>query len=369
MRYAIYCNTPYQILSAEAFISSYFDKNSDICDMYIDVDNSANMREYYNRIKTNLIINNVYPVRRVESSLHGLKKIGFKLVEHIYPTVALNMSLENKVNLKEKKYDLIMVAVPGIVARWFIYTFKNAKVSFFDDGLGSYQNDISVYYGTKIRKLEDFLFGRKKIQADKYYLFCPKYYEGIYKDKVEPLLDCSFEEFIKKNGIQSIFNDGVSELYSKKRFIYFGQPFGGDPQKEENEIIEDKVIELLNTYNADKENDVFVRPHPRSMDIDYKNLIVDKEKSFWETSCIGKISDRSVLISAFSTTMFTPKLLYDKEPFLIFTYKLYKYETVKKQNLDILCGRIKDFYKDSTKVYFPENFDELNEIILGLKKV
>jgi hypothetical protein len=96
----------------------------------------------------------------------------------------------------------------------------------------------------------------------------------------------------------------------------------------------------------------------------YKNFCkLDKYQNMWEIECQNSITSDHILMSFFSTASFTPKLLYGKEPYLIFLDRLTGYDFL---NSDNLIRGLKSLYKNPKKIMQPKSVDELFEIIENL---
>ncbi len=70
-----------------------------------------------------------------------------------------------------------------------------------------------------------------------------------------------------------------------------------------------------------------------------------------------------VLISIFSTACFSPKYILDEEPYIIFLYKIMKFDTYIEFNAQFLHGveSLKRCYQQPDRVMIPETVDELKE--------
>ena len=66
----------------------------------------------------------------------------------------------------------------------------------------------------------------------------------------------------------------------------------------------------------------------------------------------------------FSTALFTPKMLYNKEPYLIFLYKILGIELF---NANKLIRNLKSTYSNPEKIMLVENIEELFEIVSKLE--
>lgn len=80
---------------------------------------------------------------------------------------------------------------------------------------------------------------------------------------------------------------------------------------------------------------------------------------------INQITDQNILISAFSTAQFMPKIMKDAEPTIIFTYRLL-FSSLDDPFLKDFAKLIDDFrglYRNPDKIYVPATFEELETIL------
>ena len=75
----------------------------------------------------------------------------------------------------------------------------------------------------------------------------------------------------------------------------------------------------------------------------------------WELIALDDLSEDDVLICFFSTAAFTPKILFDKEPKIIFLFDLLP---EKMFNAKELVSGLSEIYSNSNKVMVPTTIDE-----------
>jgi hypothetical protein len=91
----------------------------------------------------------------------------------------------------------------------------------------------------------------------------------------------------------------------------------------------------------------------------------------WELICARQITDNHVLISGYSTAQFSPKFLYNKEPWLIFTFKLYTgfFSDQKIESMQEVIERIRNGYENKEKLLIPKNVEELKEALVRIDHI
>ena len=86
-----------------------------------------------------------------------------------------------------------------------------------------------------------------------------------------------------------------------------------------------------------------------------------------EVLCIHQDFTDKILITFFSTAVFTPKMLYGQEPTIILMYKAFG-STVNINHKDDLCKSIVSTYNDKSKVIVPESLEELTVALNNIMK-
>lgn len=69
-------------------------------------------------------------------------------------------------------------------------------------------------------------------------------------------------------------------------------------------------------------------------------------------------ADTYILISYISTALATPKLMFDKEPYILLLYRLVE-STVDVSSVDNYYRELKKLYTNPERVFIPETEEEL----------
>lgn len=169
--------------------------------------------------------------------------------------------------------------------------------------------------------------------------------------------------------MRSIKSNNVLEPYP---CIILSEPNTGDLKTQDDvdeyNKIEDSIMDTV-AETMGQENTI-IKVHP--IDPDFKN---DKIKTYYtklpmESLLFNIDSDQKIFVSPMSTAMLTPKLLFDKEPFLIFTYKMLEHlirtyvtdETVMQR----YCTFVNDCigtYRDKSRCAIPGSEEELKLVL------
>lgn len=354
MNYIIFCDTPYQILSAVSFRLDQISKKNRV-DLIIDTLRTPNvdMKSIAKRIKEVGFFTNVYCVSNLQNKYPKYKSL-IKVLEWIFPRYIYKIMTKSIVD--ECEYDIVVVSGPFSSQREVISANPRSDIYFIEDGLGSYigRNGIrELSWRGKIAQ-RFFKYSPMHIYPKKTYLYSPDFYEGEYKDITKKMIFPS-NNIEKIDYVFSVNLEIVRRLYGNHRFIYFSQLI--DLCDKELKI-EKKIVKLINNYK----DEFIIRPHPRGVTNLYENLNVDNCYNQWELCC-SEIGEESVLISDFSTALFVPKLIYNKEPIVIFLYKLYEKDFVESS-----VNRLKNIYLNKDRVMSVSSISELDKIIEILRK-
>ena len=349
-RTAIVVDTPYQIMSALSYVTNHMAKEEK-ADIYIDTKRCVNydMRTLYERVMSSGIFGNVLELNSLSSGKFGIRKKIANYYEWLFPKSAIKRGL--KCDWKEVacSYKSVVVSGPFMLQRNFINLQTNADVIFIEDGSGSYTGRIGVNgllkNGERMQKL--LHRGPEYISPKVCYLYSPAYYEGEYADKIKKLERASEAKL-------SLLFDVESTIYEGAHVIYFDQP---KYSAETIPYVDDEIIEMLRHYSG-----VILRPHPQLKKRKYRDIKCDVEGMQWEIVCSKYIKNESVLIGKYSTAQLTPKLLFDIEPIVVFTHRLYGIN--RNSSIDNQIRRFKKMYRDETRVIICESKEELEKILL-----
>lgn len=359
MKYAFVVDTPYQLLSAISLCSdSEIQGEANQKDLFIDTKRSSNadMFEYAQKVLEFKIFDNVYLISSLTSTTKN-KRIK-NIIEWIFPGLSLVIGSGNKINFRKLKYDIVCVSGPFMLQRNIILKYPSAEVFFFEDGIGSYNERIGVDLLNKTGECAQRLFkrGPKYIFPSRMYLFCPDFYRGEYT-RVLRKLDFPYERLDTLKKIYSVNNENS---YTNKKVIFLSQP---DFSSQKYRDIDDDLINVINETCRDN---MIIRPHPAEDKSKFAGLDIDHYCEQWELMCSDQITERHVLIGKYSTAQFIPCLIYGKEPYIIFTYKIYGIES---SGIEDSIERLKNMYKKRDRIICVNTVNELQDVVLTLKEV
>jgi len=360
-RIAVYVDTPLHVLNALNFVWHDIDGIKGECDLYIFKQFSG-FEMMIPRIADTGLFKNVYechvPDKTKESKCwHYIKRAA----EILRPSKSLR-EWTNGITL-ENRYDTLLIPGPFRFTIALNDVNRNAEVRLLEDGSVNYYGNLLDAYGPKSKWFFKTIFnrGHNNIQPQRMYVNNLAMCESTLAcEKLQlPRIDCCDVDFC--NFLTDVFGP-VPNGYEAK-FIFMSIPVneiksvsGVDP-----EAVNDRLLEELTRYR----DRVIVRPHPREIVREYMGLNVETDSYSWELFCSLGLDESNVLIGVYSTGMFMPKLMFDKEPTLIFTYKLYKYSFTEERfnEMESLIRNLKDSYSDKNRVYNVESFEEYQMVL------
>ena len=228
--------------------------------------------------------------------------------------------------LNETVFDAIFVFSPNALTSYLRYMHPETKISLGEDGIGSYDGDvykraffcdhIDGIEDTGISKrlinlLNDMLFGGQlRFEAENLYVHCPELLRYDFPGIVHKIT--SEPSFIKLISSSLSINVGAND-YRNYDIIFLGQPMDEIGGKE-------SVLGVIEAIASSGMSWIY-RPHPRERLVGHE-FPAENDTGSWEARCMLEIDETTTLVSVCSTAMGMPKMLFDKEPRLIFVHRL-----------------------------------------------
>ncbi len=366
MRACYICTTPYQLFNSMIHLNSYGTK-SDKADLILFFDSgirSISMQTEENVRKSGLFCH-VYAMDLTEHVKKGLFYKPVKLLHFILSFFHFERLLKKRYKLADVKYDVIYCGWQMMFVKYMQMLNPGCRLMIIEEGTGTYAYQLEKEIVWE--KISAFLL-RKKMPGS-----VP---DGIYVHNAHMMHDTggitvyplkglhgkTETEFLKN--FNQVFQTCPDGIYKRKRIIYFTQTFQSKYMESDESIYkaDRAVIRCLGSYKGQ----MLVRMHPYHKDTGYMADFDHEDSSMWELECAESISDSHILISVCSTSLFTPKILYEKEPYLIFTYKMYEGKQIDFPYMDELTGRLSRLYKHKEKILIIQNERQLQEAVTGL---
>lgn len=360
MHYLYYCNSSYQLInvlnlhwhrcfsnfenienySADLIVLNAFDGAKDIVDI----------------LKTRNIFNNIDLVNRVK--IKGRFHL-FKTVRDIlFPTSFIKNGYGFEKEHYFDKYDVICVPKFNRIVAAIWQLNKKARLHIHEDGLGTYVINLNNSVLPKSYKIfyKFNNYNRTFSDYEKVYLNDVDLYDGNCRNLIVeiPKIDENY-----KNELLQMFSKYALIENNKKTIYWLSQIASVDN-------LNSQINESIKYLEKFKENVIYC-PHPRNK---VKNIYEFDEPikgQMWELKVLNMDINNICLVSSYSTALITPFILYKKQPYLLFTYKLLGSEINDK--LDIVVERIANKYDDKNKIMVPKNISEYKECILKYVKI
>jgi len=363
--FACVCWTPFQIINAVNYKFQYaVDEDMDI---YLCLKFTGAV-EIGKRLLELNYIHKVYFVKNLDyDAMKPMRRKLNILADMCWPERAIKRCLGKTVTLESLDYSYVISS--GYLNFNILFnnylTAKGTKSYFFDDGLESYlpQNTADHYSG--IYKIMAKVLGRggTNLKLERLFVYAPELVLNQQRYKsVQPLMPLNKMEQTIQIDLNKVFD--YKNLGLRYKYLLFDQLGTGDFRDEKMLTIQTEILNIF--AEAVNINEFVIKLHPRTLSSIYDERFQTFKTSVpWEIFALNEEIENKVLISISSTACFTPKLIFDKEPIVIFLYELFSisgYETAKD-----FIRRVKETYRSSDKVYIPQTFEDLKHILQEIK--
>lgn len=364
----IIADTPYQLLNAlcigqmvsvESSVDLYFDKKF------------SGYEGIISRLNGCGVFENVY----LFSDDHYLEKLNNTYKNSIIKNIKNAQMLKNPLGIlltcledskqitSIPKYDVIFCPSSTSFNLAMIFYNPKSEVNLYDEGTASY-GLINIladpFYKSNYRKLFYKFMGVNvnSINVLKLYSNNPAMCKNTTAKEVVQLPNLLFQSEKFENIVKDVFQYTKDNTYCDSSMVLLTQPM--EKLAADSRTINESIYECLLCYR----DCLTVRKHPMD-DANIPNVFnVDKVNNMWELLCKDIIDGHYVLIGPCSTAQFTPKALYNKEPWIIFTHRLYEIDySYFKDNFTNISELLKESYSDKNKIMEPSSISELRECL------
>jgi hypothetical protein len=122
--------------------------------------------------------------------------------------------------------------------------------------------------------------------------------------------------------------------------------------------MENKVLEILKEHFG---NRLILRRHPIMKNEKKGDFRYDEDYDMWELVVAERITNNNILISSYSTAQMTPKLLFGKEPRVVFLYNILSPQ--KNIRLEQSYTDFNNLYCNAQRVIAPKTIEELTAFL------
>ena len=359
--YLFLCSTEYAIFNS---INAVL-QNVGGCKGYADI-------AIFHRTKNTISISKRLREKKIFSEVYDFSFFGTNNTITLLMLLAFPKYFLNKVCFygqsfcSKKNAYRVLVSQNYLFASLFLRIYRKATVFFIEDGLSSYTGrTVEPKRRSSSFTLANKIIFKGALEVQKQLLYKPEMYTG----SAYCIEELQIPETKNKNFFNLIFGYKDNTLYKVHKFVYLGTPYYGlkdlminsDDARDNLEYRSRHIVDTM--LKGTKENRFIYREHPlESVDKDcYKELCeFDLYNNVWEIECQNTITNQHILVSFFSTALFSPKILYGKEPYLIFLYKILGIELFKANEL---ISSLKSAYINPEKIILVKNIDELSVVI------
>ncbi|MBR4173854.1 MAG: hypothetical protein IKR56_00770 [Lachnospiraceae bacterium] len=343
-------DTDIQLLNAARFILSrdLFGKMDAIIQM-----KSRNAKERIAKLRQIGIFDNVYDL---ELDKHSKLEKFYILLALMFPGIYLKKRFGMDI---KGRYDEIYLAFATKTFDFIIAGSGCKNIIGYDDGMGSYIGDpYTDNYKNGYMKMRRLL--GHDYRVDIIYLNNPACYHGVNGKELFNIL--ASNGTCDDTVINELFSFRTPDDLEGKKYIFLNMGITDlsgyiEWEKDLAECMDEAV-----------EGECIVRLHPSEKRSQvYESMQRDKTCNMWELICARQIGDDSVLTGFFSTAQFSPKLMNDAEPYLIFTFMMSDdFPADKKEKFADYVRYFRTKYRDGSKIYLPESKEEYKEIIKSI---
>lgn len=356
-KYGILITTNFQLLSLLKIVLSSKSEFEDII-LFL----SKNIVLCYEKKKKILEIEKIKKIYLVNEYEQGLKNK--KFVKTLIDTIN-KKSFLNYVDCNiEYFFEYSIVPHNSMINSMFLHCFKHSKLQYIDDGLGSYYKNVDNLNCNSFRRF----IQRITLQAptaEKIYLNCPELVQ--YKSYYDVLYIPFDDNYEINNKLHDVFCINTYKKYKAKSIIYLSQPFS-ELDVGDYKDIENSIFDIISPKYKDA---VYLRKHPSEKNkyFDKGQIELDVNEGMWELLCPIVLDDSNILISFCSAAQFTPKMMCQKEPFIIFLFELYDTNYNTKADCQKSVDMLIKSYKAKNKIFIPKSLNELSKVLECIKEM
>lgn len=363
MRNAFVCCTPYHVIVSIHLIQSiYSGENNEI---FIS-NHFENSFDIYKNLKKQKLFKAVYYVTdrhlSYDDSFLKWRKI-YGLFSRTYQSIISDPVDFNYDNVFLFTYSYFSVLITDLVKK----NNKFSEINMVEEGtltymLGNYDIVDNIrFYADFIGKT---VLNRRFLNPNilnAIYLFQPNLYNGELSHKLKKIPSLKISINIQKL-LNHIFNFEEQGNFVSSKYLFFDQSFSIDGNRL---ISEFEVVKSISDILP--RDEILIKLHPRDSKDKYKsfNINVNSSNFPWELIYYNYFKDikNKVLISVSSSSVFTPKILFNCEHDIILLYKIFG---KTDRRFVKFVNKFKTIYKKKN-VYEPETLNEFQQIVKNLR--
>lgn len=347
------CSSPFQILTAVILASN----NCEKADIYINRF-FKQVDRYVERLRLLGVFRDVFVIPYDVYSAFFNKKGRLTPKLQAFHNYLFPNKIAESVIPSKCFYKKIYSPNRDIICRYLqFYHFKhnyNTELIIYEEGNSVYIRNDVIQENLVEKMLRKAIYGNY-IKNNTLLLYSPSLFQKM-KQKTSFEIDkiavpSNAIEIIKEVfNFQYAFNKGSAILIDTHKSAIFNKS-----EKNRLEMLYRTIIEALQTT-------VYLKKHPRETEISFViDETIDDSVPF-EVLCTDSNADNFVLVSYISTAVATPKLMFNKEPYVILLYKLVN-SNLDISDLDNYYRAFKQLYCYPERICIPVTVEELMNYI------
>lgn len=354
------CTTPYQLIGA---ISITLGKKLD-ADLFV-FGMFPNYEIVCENIRKQGVFQNVYAVDCTEIGCPGREKA---FLQMIFAKKVISTFLPK--GAVYKSFYSSSRAHPKTLLQYVLLK-RNPSMArvIYEDGMGTYSGNSHPLNPTKLKSMAEHVLGWKLDVPENTTIMAnipelvdvPSFLSGLTVKKMPRL---QFGDTTGKM-LRDVFSVDEDKNINHKAIIFDTLRPNPSCLREVDFDVLDESYRYVSDVFLD---DVIVKPHPRSKNKGKYDIEQYKYQEIpMEVLYAGmKDLDQRVLITYTSSAVYTPKILFDKEPPVISLHRLIK-DGKSSIIFEPIFEKFKRIYSVQDKVNAPESFDELQSLLESFK--
>ena len=331
-------------------------------DIFIDP-RSRNSERYIENIRKLSVFNRVFNAKEIEilNKIRNPNKTKRKI------TITLSYLFLNSVIKKMFPggfdYDTVYLSNNTFISNPIVQYVNLHKLDvefvYYDEG--SYDNNTINRESSSDRFIKTVLRRSVVPAKSSKLLYSPELYEMIHPGNSEKIGRVPY--FNASDKIQSV----IEQVFETDSIKTIEEPFI---------ILDTMPYEVMVKEEADKyqnqiqmicdalKGKVCVKKHPRDKKMNRYGCKEYTDNSVpFEMLCLCSDFSNKTLIVLSSTSILTPKIIFNQEPHIVLLYKLFPMKSGFDDQRTKMYDSIRNIYSDPSKLSIPESFEELNELI------
>ena len=346
------CTTPYQIMGAVSIVSAIKNPADLIVFGFFD-----GWKDLAERIRKTKLFRDVIAVGPGEYKAPGRSKALWQMMRA--RTVINSLLPEDRIY--EVYYASSRAHIKNILLYELLQRNRKLRIVMYDDGMGTYAGDSHVLNTTNPRKKAEKLLGWDLYRPERmeYQVYEPELFS-----QPDRYAACPVKQMPKPADpetmavIARVFGITAEDAIGEKVIVF--DPLRSTERRDILPQLDNCYQEITAVFG--KEN-VVIKPHPRSEktpDTDariYTGTGIPMEALY---AGMEDLEER-LLITYASTAVFTPKMLFGKEPRVIALFRIFDGETGSEWQTQF--DKIRSLYSDKGRMMAPKDRRELTILL------